>query len=253
MRDDVSGTRRWIRVSLFLFIFLFMSISTLGGCGGGEGGGDGDSRTGQVDLMELWNQSEETGKQAKSFTLEINVFYQGTQFGTGLVQSTKMKVNGEDFSVETSLFGQPVSEMIQVGGNRYTKSITDNKWKREKASAGDTSEKNEIGKLSSIPDSASSTEYLGTEELDGQPAHRLRFFLDPEKLAEVLPSVPKEQIAENKGATIDVWIRQSDLQRIKYEMVVSNAKINDRVGYGDLRVVIAIRDINEPVLIKPPV
>ncbi|MEJ5186614.1 MAG: hypothetical protein WHT46_05990, partial [Candidatus Geothermincolales bacterium] len=78
LRDDVSGTRRWIRVSLFLFIFLFMSISTLGGCGGGEGGGDGDSRTGQVDLMELWNQSEETGKQAKSFTLEINVFYQGT-------------------------------------------------------------------------------------------------------------------------------------------------------------------------------
>lgn len=231
-------------LGFFLLLFQF-------GCAGKNKGGE--SLSAQGDWKGIWDRSEEAGRQINSFSMEISVFYQGTEFGSGLVQSSKMKVSGEDFSVETSLFGQPVSEAVQVGGNRYTRSIVENKWKREKVSVNDTAEKGELEKLSSIPENASSVDYLGVEELESQPAHRLRFYLESGRVLEVLPSVPREQIAENKGATIDVWIRESDFQRVKYEMTVRNTKINEKLGFGDLRVVVNIRDINERLIIKPPI
>ena len=248
-RVDARGFPCWLTIFL---VVLLVAIFTLAGCRGGEKAVEGDGAFGQENWRELWDRSEEAGKEIVSFSLEIHVYYQGTEFGSGLVQSSKMKVNGEDYSVETSLFGQPVSEVIRVGGNMYTRTIADNQWKRERASQEAPPERSELGKLSSLPENASSVEYRGVEELEGQPTYRLCFKLDPEKVMEVLPSVPKGQIAENRGASIDVWIRYSDFQRVKYEMIVANTKITEQVGYGDLRVVINIRDINGPVVIKPP-
>jgi hypothetical protein len=208
---------------------------------------------GTPSIEEIWQKSQEAEESITSKHYIVNIYYQDTEFGSGLVETTVIDVSGENGHVQRTLFGQDFSEYILVDGKQYSRVMGSDEWTVETALIGIDTATQQIRDLADLPSLASSQENLGLETVSGMEVYHLVFELPPQNVAAAFPSVSASELAANQGATVDVWIDENDFYKVKYQALIKNKLITEQVGYGNMLVLIDITDINEPISITPPV
>jgi len=51
---------------------------------------------------------------------------------------------------------------------------------------------------------------------------------------------------------VEVWIDSDEYYLLRYEIVIREVIIPEKIGKGDIRFVVNISGVNEPVEIEPP-
>lgn len=231
-----------IWVSLVTGLVVACTAVALAGCGKGEPG-----------VQELWEKSEAAEKNITSLHMEVAIYYQNTKFGGGQIQTTSIDVSGNNVHSTSAIFGQSFSEIIVVGGKQYVRSAGSEEWKEQPATISGSAASEQLEGFSRLPEVASSSQNLGLEKIGGVDAYHLSFTLSPNEVSSLFKNVQAEQLASNTGGKVDVWVEKDSGYRVKYEAVVNNALITDKIGYGDIRIVTTLSSINQPISITPPV
>lgn len=225
-------------VAAFAVALLAMSLA---GCGKGE-----------PSVQELWEKSEAAEKNITSLHMEVAIYYQNTKFGGGQIQTTSIDVSGNNVHSTSAIFGQSFSEVIVVGGKQYGRFGASEEWQEQPVTMSGSAVTDQVQSFARLPEIASSSENLGLEKVNGVDAYHLAFTLSPNEVSSLFKNVQAEQLSANTGGKVDVWVEKETGYRIKYEAVVNNALITDKIGYGDIRVVTALSSINQPISITPP-
>lgn len=233
-------------VILVLTLSLFLLLVSIAGCSGSQ---EEESK----DVEDIWTKAEAADKSITSMHMEIAIYYENTQYGSGQIQSMIIDMNGEDVHEQDLLLGQVYAEFIRVDGKQYSKDMMSEEWAEVPASGVDNAAAEYSSRFLELPSLADSQEYVATEVIDDREAEHYRFTLSPLRVVNMFVSQVSSDFSESTGAVVDVWIDKEDHYLLKYELVVYNAKITDEIGYGDIKFVVNIRNINEPVEIAAPI
>ena len=225
----------------FISLALLSLLAALPGCGKGE-----------PTLEEIWEKSMEAQDNITSLHMEIAIFYQNTKFGSGQIQTYTVDVSGNNVHLQNSIFGHTFSEVIVVGGKQYSRAMGEKKWQEQPVSLTAQSATEQVRGFSDLPTVASTKESKGLEKVGGKDCYHLYFGLAPGEISKVFSSVPVSSLSAAAGADIDVWVEKETNYRIKYEALIRNVLIEEKIGYGDVRIVTTITEINQPISISPP-
>jgi len=239
---DVMARLMKIGIPVMAGIVAVCLLAILPGCGGGL-----------PDVQEIWEKSEEAERNISSLHMEIAIYYQNTKFGGGQIQTTSIDVSGNNVHSTSAIFGQSFSEVIVVGGKQYGRFAGSEEWKEQPVTVSGRTATEQLEGFAQLPDTASSSENLGIERVSGVEAYHLSFTLSPGQVSDLFKSVKPEQLAANSGGKVDVWVEKETNYRIKYEAVVNNVLITDKIGYGDMRITTTLTNINQPISITPPI
>ncbi len=236
--------KRRLRIRIPLAVLLAVSclLFLVAGCGKGEPG-----------VQELWDKSETAEQNISSLHMEVAIYYQNTKFGGGQIQTTSIDVSGNNVHSTSAIFGQSFSEVVVVGGKQYGRFAGSENWQEQPVTMSGRTATEQLEGFSRLPETASSSQNLGLEKINGVDAYHLSFTLSPNEVSSLFKNVRSEQLASNTGGKVDVWVEKESGYRVKYEAVVSNALITDQIGYGDIRIVTILTNINQPISITPPV
>lgn len=241
---EMSGLvkrKRWLAVVAAMTVALCLAVC-LPGCGKGE-----------PKPEELWEKSQEAQEKITSLHMEIAISYKNTEFGSGQIQTTTIDISGDNVHTQSAIFGQSFSEVIVTGGKQYGRFLGEKEWTEQPVSVTAKSVSQQVEGFSALPDIASSKENKGLERVGGKDAYHLTFSLTPEEVSELFKNVPVAQLSASKGGTVDVWVEKDTYYRVRYEALVQNVLITDKIGYGDVHITAALTNINEPIKINPPV
>jgi len=217
-------------------------LLTLPGCFGGEPSVD-----------EIWEKSEKAQENITSLHMEITVLYQNTKFGSGQIQTYTVDVSGNNVHLQNAIFGHTFSEVFVVGGKQYSRVMNETKWSEQPVSVTAQGATEQVGGFSNLLSLASSKENKGVENIGGKEVYHLTFALSPDSISSLFKSVPVTQLSAAAGGSVDVWVEKDTYYRVRYEAVVQNVLITDQIGYGDVRIVTNVSEINQPISINPPV
>jgi hypothetical protein len=233
--------RIWYLTVAAVSLAMACLLLALPGCFGGEPGVD-----------EIWEESEKAQENITSLHMEITVLYQNTKFGGGQIQTYTVDVSGNNVHLQNSIFGHTFSEVIVVGGKQYSRVMNETKWKEQPASITAQGATEQVGGFANLPSLAASKENKGIEKIGGKEAYHLSFGLSPDSISSLFKSVPVTQLSAAAGGSVDVWVEKETHYRVKYEAMVQNVLITEQIGYGDVRIVTTVSEINQPISISPP-
>lgn len=225
----------------FMVMFLCGLLFFLPGCGKGE-----------PTLEEIWEKSAKAQENVTSLHMEIAIYYQNTKFGSGQIQTYTVDVSGQNLHLQNAIFGHTFSEVIVVGGKQYSRSMGKEMWEEQPASLTVQMATEQVQGLADLPSVASIKENKGLEKLMGKDVYHLYFGLAPNEIPNMFSKVPVSQLSASSGADVDVWVEKGSWYRVKYETVIRNVLIEEKIGYGDVRIVTTITNINQPISINPP-
>jgi outer membrane lipoprotein-sorting protein len=243
-------TKLILRRPSFVVILLCSSLllTFVVGCGG-----SGDSRDiSGMSIEEVWQKAEEADAAIDSFHMEIAFYYENTQFGGGQTQSMIVDVNGEDLHEQDLILGQVYFEYKRVGGQQYVKDVESGAWEVVTTDIPTEDASEFTSQFLQLLSLSTSQERVGTETLDEEQAEHFLFSLDPDGVIKLFTSKPSYDFSGNTGGEVNVWIDSNAYYLVRYELVIHNVVIPE-IGNADLRFVVSIRDINEPIEIIPPV
>jgi hypothetical protein len=219
------------------------------GCGGGTEGGSAD----ELDIEGLWVRVQEADADVTSMHMEIAGYYENTQFGGGQIQSIILDFNSEDFHEQQILLGQVYYESIRAGDRLYVKDMDTDTWEEVPAEASSDTASEYTSQFLELPSIAVSQERLGSETIDDEDTEHCRFVLDTEGITRLFSSQPSYDFSQSEGGEVDVWIDSDQYHLVRYDLVIRGILISDKIGYGDIRFIVNIRDINEPIEITAPI
>ncbi len=242
-------TRRTDRRIVLIAVLLLSSLllSLVAGCGGGE------ESAGELSIDELWNKVQEADTGTESMHMEIVSYYENTQYGGGQSLSTIWDFSGDDFHEQRLLFGQVYFESMRVDGKYYERDVDSGTWQEMPVESASDEATEYTSRFMELPSIAISQERLGTESIDGREAEHIHFVLDIGGVNQLFSAQTSYDFSQSEGGEIDVWIDSSRYNLLRYELVIRNVPISEDMGFGDVRYVVNIRDINEPIEITPPV
>ncbi len=249
MRARMKNPDRKAALAAALF-YAALLLAAAVGCGAGAGGGEEAS---DLSIGELWARAQEADSGIASLHMEIASYYENTQYGSGPIQSIIIDVSGEDIHERDLLLGQVYFEYKRVGGKQYVKDMQSGTWSEVPGSHGTADRSEYASQFLELPSLAASQEHVGTETIDEGKAEHYRFTLSPESAKEMFSAQPSFDFSENAGADVDVWIDSDQFHLVRYELVIRNVIISEKIGHGDVRFVVNIRDINEAIEITPPI
>ncbi len=227
---------------------LLLAVSA--GCG--EGTQETEAAS-ELSMEELWARAQEADSDIDSWHMEIASYYENTQYGSGQIQSIIIDVSGEDIHEQDLLLGQVYFEYKIVDGRQYNKDMTDSTWSEVSVEDGGAGATEYTSQYLELPSLAASQEHLGTEPMDEGDAEHFRFALTSLGVKEMFQAQPSFDFSENTGGEVDVWIDSDEYYLVRYELLIRDAIIPEKIGKGNIRFVVSIRDINEPIEITPPV
>ncbi len=220
------------------------------GCGGGAQEADVAS---EMSIDELWAMAQEADSAIESWHMEIASYYENTQYGSGQIQSIIIDVDGEDLHEQDLLLGQVYFEYMRVGDKQYNRDMTNGTWSEAPAEQDINNASEYTSQFLELPSLAASQEYVGTETIDEEEVEHFLFTLSSEGVKQMFSTQPSFDFSQNTGGEVDVWIDSDDYFLVRYELVIRNAIIPEKIGNGDIRFVVSIRDINESIEITPPI
>jgi hypothetical protein len=235
-----------IIVSAFTLILVVSSL----GCGGSADGGE---KAGELSIEELWARAQEADTAIESWHMEIASYYENTQYGSGQIQSIIIDVNGDDLHEQDLLLGQVYFEYVRAGDKQYIKDMDSGTWSEAPAEQPSTDTSEYTSQFLELPSIAATQEHVGSETVEEVEAERFHFTLSSDGVKEMFSAQPSFDFSENTGGEVDVWIDSDDYYMVRYELLINNVIIPEKIGHGDIRFVVSIRDINQPIEIAPPV
>jgi hypothetical protein len=242
----MKGGLAVISVAMFT---LFLAVSTLG-CGGSADGGE---KASELSIEELWARAQEADTAIESWHMEIASYYENTQYGSGQIQSIIIDVNGEDLHEQDLLLGQVYFEYVRARDKQYIKDMDSGTWSEAPAEQPSTDTSEYTSQFLELPSIAATQEHVGSETVEEVEAERFHFTLSNDGVKEMFSAQPSFDFSENTGGEVDVWIDSDDYYMVRYELLIHNVIIPEKIGHGDIRFVVSIRDINQPIEITPPV
>jgi hypothetical protein len=239
--EQMNGKYKLAGISLIMVATVALLLASAAGCGGPKS------------VEEIWKKSLEAQKNITSMHMNVSLYYQNTKYGSGLIQTTSIDVNGENGHLQTTLFGLEFSEVFVVDGKQYSKAAGSDKWTEGSVTQPVQNASQQMEQFSNLPSLATSQENLGVEKIGGVEAYHLSFQVPPQSVGTLFPNVPVSQLSANAGAKVEVWIDKDKYYEVKYEALISNVSITDKIGNGDVRIVSEITEINKPIVISPPI
>jgi hypothetical protein len=204
-------------------------------------------------MTRAWGQAEETEQDVTSMHMEIVLYFENTQYGSGQIESRILDINGDDIHEQDLIFGQVYAEYIRVDGRQYSKDLMNDEWVEVEETPVEDSANEFTSPFWELPDQADEQEFVGTEVIDDSEAMHYRFILSPQSIIEMYTAYEPSDYSDNTGGVVDVWIDKENYYLLKYELVIYNAKISDEIGYGDIKSVVNVRNTNEPIEITAPI
>jgi outer membrane lipoprotein-sorting protein len=248
---DLQEVRRFPGGKAHLFMLMasvFLAVAIIG-CGGNDASSQ---------IKDLINKAARAGEGISSYRMSLVMFLETGQTDSIKTDEMLIAINGNDVSLKETFYstetdeGTVVQESIRVGDRQYSRDITNQQWTEvepspiEEAAASYTSH---IGDFISY---SSSAEIVGDENVNGVMATHIRFQLSVQDVASLLPSTPQSNLDTNQGGQVDIWIDKGIYYPVKYDMLFRNVLVGEEFGYADVRIVIDITDINNPIEITPP-
>lgn len=243
-----AGKRKLAAVALSIIFSVLLTAAA--GCGGGT---DETVTAGELSIEELWARAEEADKAIESWHMEIASYYENTQYGSGQIQSIIIDVNGEDVHEQDLLLGQVYFEYMRVADKQYNKDMNSGAWSEVPAGEVSADASEYTSQFLELPSLAETQEHIGSETMEGVETEHFRFTLSPDGVTRMFSAQPSFDFSQNTGGEVDVWIDGTDFYLVRYELVIRDVIIPEKIGNGDIRFVVSIRDINQPIEIKPPI
>lgn len=230
-------------VGMLVVLMVAGALAVLPGCGGES----------LPSVDELWDRMQKAKENINSMHMEVSFYYQNTKFGSGLTETYVYDFSGENFKEQHAVFGKTFSEVVVVGGVMYTRLMGEEAWNQQAAPQGQPDYSQQIAGFARLPEIATSKENLGLENLKGGiEAYHVTFSVNTADLMTLFPRVDSARLSASTGAKIDFWIEKDTYYPLMYEAVIGNYQFTDPIGYGDLRIVNSMSNINQPVTINPP-
>lgn len=232
---------RWSVIPLSLLLLLGLALA---GCGGG------------TNISDILKKSEEAGAKITSMNQVVELIYESSQFGTGTMQSRSVTISGTNVQASETVLGATIAEKILVNGKQYTKTYPDNTWVEETATLNpSTSAATGTGQYANLVSNSTSQKDMGMEVVNGYNCYHFQFELSPENVKSMVQQVSAQSLSANTGGTVDIWIDEETLFMIKSEGVFRNVSIPDvaQLGLVNLKIIITRSNINQAIVITPPV
>lgn len=243
------GLRRSGAIAIALLSCLSLVLLLASGCGG-----EGEKEEApELSVDEMWSRAQEAGEEINSWHMEIASYYQDTQFGSGQIQSIIIDVNGDDIHEQDLLLGQVYAEFIRVDGKQYNRDMMSEQWTEVPEASTESTAEEYTSRFMELPSEAATQEHLGSETVNERETEHFRFTLDSQAVLQMFATEPSFDFSENTGAEVDAWIDVSRYYLVRYELVIHDVIIPEQIGKGDIRFVVNINDINEPIDIAAPI
>ncbi|MDY6794751.1 MAG: hypothetical protein SWK76_05665 [Actinomycetota bacterium] len=227
-------------------VALFAVAFTVG-CGGDK------LEPAEMGVEDLWEMAAQADEDIESWHMELTSYYLNTQYDSGPIQSMIVDVNGEDLHEQWLLMGQVYAEFIKVDGREYSKDMLDDTWKEVEATSDGEIAGDYTSQFMELPSQASSQENVGVEVIDGRETEHFHFALSSSRVEEMFTTTTSYGFSDNGGGEVDVWIDRETYFMVRYDLVIKNVVIPEEIGLGDLRFVVDISDINQPIEIAAPI
>lgn len=247
----LPGMKRFLLWSLLpcILIWALVISAFILGCGG-----DGSSQ-----ISYLVNRAAEAGENIDSYHMSMSMLLEDGQSASIKTDELSFDIDGENVRLKEIYYdpqtgqGTLIQEMVRVDGRQYAKDPQSGQWVEEEPSAIEETAATYTSHLKDFLSHSTSGEEVGQEQANGVSADHLRFQLSPQNISDLLPSTPEASLEENAGGQVDVWIDSDRYFPVKYEMVFRHILMGKSIGFADVRMVIDITRINEPIEIKTPV
>ena len=237
-----------IILSLLVTSFLLISI----GCGG-----NGEELS-EVEL--LIKSAEEAGEQVDSYHMVLTMYIESADTGSTVTEELVLEISGDDARMQDTIYNPETGEslgseeVIRVGDTQYRKSIGSDQWvEDEEATLSEEAAGGYTTYIGEFLTNSVSNEKLGEEEVNGVTAVHLRFELSPDNIRSLMTNVPASSLEGNPGGQVDIWLEKGTDYPVRYELLFRGVILGQYVESADVRIVIDITAINQPVTITAPI
>lgn len=238
------------KVLLCITITALLFLATIMGCGE-----DGTSSQ----INEYITKAAEAGGSIVSYHMSLAMYFETPQTGSIKTDEMIITINGNDVALKETFYvtetgeGTVIQEIIRVGDKQYSKDIANQQWTEVEPSPIEEAAATYTSHLADFVSYSSSAEIVGEENVNGVVATRIRFQLSSQDVNDLLPSTPQSNLDTNQGGQVDIWLASETYYPVKYDMLFRNVLVGQEFGYADVRIVIDITDINQPIEITAPV
>ncbi|MDY6794555.1 MAG: hypothetical protein SWK76_04635 [Actinomycetota bacterium] len=222
----------------------------LSGCGG-----DGSGDPGVGDLM---GRAQAAGEGIESYRMVLTMSVEKEGQDPAKTEELEIDIDGRDVRLMDTFYdpesgeGITIQEVIRAGDRQFRRDLTSEEWVEEEVSLSEEQAASYTSHIKDFLANSSSAENMGVESVNGVEAVRLRFEMSPENVLSLMIDVPEENLADNQGGQVDIWIDESDYYPVRYEILFRHALIGQEGEYASVRIRIDITDINRPLDITAP-
>jgi hypothetical protein len=245
-RSSVATTA----AALFITVICVLLIFT--GCGG-----DG---AGSSEVESLIRKAEEAGEQVDSYHMVLTMYIESAETGSTITEELVLEISGDDAHMTDTIYNPETGEslgseeVIRVGDRQYRKNIGSDQWvEDEEATLSEEAAGGYTAYIGEFLTNSISSENLGEEEVNGVTAVHLRFELSTENIKSLMTNVPASSLEGSPGGQVDVWLEKEENYPVRYELLFRGVILGQYVESADVRIIIDITAINQPVTITAPV
>jgi len=249
MRSRRSFTSTAVAILSFLVISVLLVFT---GCG--EDGADPSEVEGMI------KRAEEAGEQVDSYHMVLTMYIESGEAGSTITEELVLEISGDDARMLDTIYDPETGEslgseeVIRVGDKQYRKNIGSDRWvEDEEATLSEEAAAGYTTYISEFLTNSISNENLGEEEVNGVTAVHLRFELSPENIRSLMTNVPASSLEGSPGGQVDIWLEKETDYPVRYELLFRGVTLGQYIDSADVRIVIDITSINQPVNITAPI
>lgn len=234
---------------LTLLMLVFAALSLSAGCG---------EKDGVSGIDELLKEAQKAGEAVQSYHMVLSMSYENEPSGSVKTEELVIDIDGEDVQLKDTFFdpqtgeGMVIQEAVRVGDKQYKRDFTSEEWVEEPASLNEEAASTYTAHITDFASNSSSREDLGEEEINGVTAVHVRFVLSPEDVLSLMTDIPQSNLSDNAGGQVDIWIARDTFYPVRYELLFRNVMVAEDIGNADVKILIDITGINQPIDINPP-
>lgn len=222
--------------------------------------GCGEDGAGSSEVESMIKRAEEAGEQVDSYHMVLTMYIESGEADSTITEELVLEISGDDARMLDTIYDPETGEslgseeVIRVGDKQYRKNIGGDRWvEDEEATLSEEAAGGYTTYISEFLTNSISNENLGEEEVNGVTAVHLRFELSPENIRSLMTNVPASSLEGSPGGQVDIWLEKETDYPVRYELLFRGVTLGQYIESADVRIVIDITSINQPVIITAPI